>query len=83
MQYSRFCLAKRQPSSLEPRFDRICFSIDGRRGPVTEAQACINYLFALGTKSCLVKGAAIYFVVSGSTAVLGANLGPATASATW
>ncbi|KAL4939949.1 hypothetical protein BDV06DRAFT_213891 [Aspergillus oleicola] len=59
---------------LQKRVDLSCTDNGGGYIPVSEAQACVDYLFNKGTESCTVSGENVVFCSSGSTVITGSNL---------
>ncbi|KAL2823200.1 hypothetical protein BDW59DRAFT_163544 [Aspergillus cavernicola] len=62
------------PTSLDKRYSVTCGDNGGGYVSVSEAQSCVNYLYAKGTTACTVNGENTVFCTAGSTKIYGSNI---------
>ncbi|KAL6232457.1 hypothetical protein BDW75DRAFT_19352 [Aspergillus navahoensis] len=65
-------------TSMAPLTKRITLSCNDNGGlyrPVSEAQACVDYLVSKGTDNCIVSGENTVFCQAGDTVITGSNTG--------
>lgn len=62
------------PTPLDKRYTLTCGDNGGGYVSVSEAQSCVNYLYAKGTTACTVSGENTVFCTAGSTKIYGSNI---------